>query len=77
MTSVATRERLVVLCVLVLLVLSIHANAQTDPLTSWNDGAAKQAIVAFTQALHDEAKNKGWFVISMKDDWKRIFAFDQ
>jgi len=26
--------------------------------------------------LDDEAKQKGWVVISMKDDWKRIFAFE-
>ena len=32
---------------------------------------------AFTQALCDEAKTRGWFVISMKNDWKRIFAFDE
>ena len=25
----------------------------------------------------DEAKKKGWTVISMKNDWKRIFAFDK
>jgi len=24
-----------------------------------------------------EAKEIGWVVISMKDDWKRIFAFDK
>jgi len=24
----------------------------------------------------DEAKAKGWSVISMKNDWKRIFAFE-
>ena len=23
------------------------------------------------------AKKKGWIVISMKHDWKRIFAFEQ
>jgi phosphoglycolate phosphatase-like HAD superfamily hydrolase len=32
---------------------------------------------AFTQALYNEAKTRGWFVISMKNDWKRIFAFDE
>ncbi len=31
---------------------------------------------AFTQALYDEAKAKGWVVISMKDDWKQLFPFD-
>jgi hypothetical protein len=27
-------------------------------------------------ALYDEAKSKKWFVISMKNDWKRHFAFE-
>ena len=27
-------------------------------------------------ALYDEAKKNGWTVISMKNDWKRIFAFE-
>ena len=71
MTSVFTRERLVVLCVLVLLVLSIHANAQTDPLPSWNDGAAKQAIVSFVQQTTTSANPK--FVPSEA----RIATFDQ
>jgi hypothetical protein len=33
-------------------------------------------VGTFTPALYDEAKKKGWTVISMKDDWKRIFAFE-
>jgi hypothetical protein len=31
----------------------------------------------FTEALNDEAKKDGWIVISMKNDWKRIFAFEK
>ena len=34
-------------------------------------------VGAFTQALYDEAKKDGWFVISMKKDWKKVFAFEQ
>lgn len=30
----------------------------------------------FTQALYDEAKKQGWTVISIKNDWKRVFAFE-
>jgi phosphoserine phosphatase len=30
----------------------------------------------FSHALMDEAKRRGWFVISMKNDWKRIFAWE-
>jgi hypothetical protein len=31
---------------------------------------------AFTQALADMAKTKNWTVISMKNDWNRLFPFD-
>jgi hypothetical protein len=31
----------------------------------------------FPQSLMDEAKKKGGVVISMKNDWKRIFAFEK
>ena len=30
-------------------------------------------IGTFSDALMAEAKNKGWIVISMKDDWATIF----
>ena len=33
-------------------------------------------VGTFTQALYDQAKKSGWVVISMKNDWKKIFAFD-
>ena len=31
------------------------------------------SIISF---FYDKAKKDGWIVISMKDDWKKIFAFD-
>ena len=37
----------------------------------------KSKVGTFTDALMGEAKKKNWPVISMKDDWKRIFAFDK
>jgi phosphoglycolate phosphatase-like HAD superfamily hydrolase len=36
------------------LAFALPAMAQTDPLPSWNDGAAKQAIVAFIEATTKE-----------------------
>ncbi|MGO9831861.1 MAG: HAD family hydrolase [Myxococcaceae bacterium] len=39
-------------------------------------GLKATKVGTFTQALYDEAQKKGWTVISMKKDWKRIFAFD-
>lgn len=32
-----------------------QAVAQTDPLPSWNDGAAKRAITAFVQSVTTES----------------------
>ena len=40
------------------------------------DYGAKSHIGTFSDALMAEAKEKNWTVISMKDDWKRIFAFE-
>ena len=31
---------------------------------------------AFTPALYEQAKTAGWTVVSMKDDWKRVFPFE-
>jgi phosphoserine phosphatase len=51
-----------------------------DPVREYAYGPARglpdTKIGAFTPALDDEAKTKGWQVISMKQDWKRIFSFD-
>jgi phosphoglycolate phosphatase-like HAD superfamily hydrolase len=38
---------------------------------------SKSKVGTFTDALMGEAKKKNWTVISMKDDWKQIFAFDK
>jgi hypothetical protein len=34
-------------------------------------------VGTFTDALMAEAKKKNWIVISMKNDWKQIFAFEK
>jgi hypothetical protein len=47
-------------------------------LRRWRRGGLPDTKVGtFTQALYDEAKKNGWIVISMKNDWKRIFAFEK
>jgi haloacid dehalogenase-like hydrolase len=38
---------------------------------------ANSKIGTFSDALMDEAKKKGWIVVSMKDDWNRVFAFEK
>lgn len=55
-----------------------------QPLTGWEDTPTTQAILDFVdevttvggaeQAMK-RAATRGWTVISMKTDWKRVFAF--
>lgn len=37
---------------------------------------AKSKIGTFSDALKTEAQKRGWHIISMKHDWKRIFPFN-
>jgi hypothetical protein len=39
-------------------------------------GLPDTKVGTFTQALLDEAKTRSWNAISMKNDWKRVFAFE-
>ncbi len=71
-----TKSRCAAACVaavamFVLPLLSTRAQAQSDPLPSWKDGAAKQAIVAFVKETTDKASPK--FVPPAE----RIATFDQ
>ncbi len=38
-------------------------------------GLPNSRVGAFPQALDDEARAKGWSVVSMKKDWNRVFAW--
>jgi phosphoglycolate phosphatase-like HAD superfamily hydrolase len=39
-------------------------------------GLPDSKIGTFPQELYDQSIKDGWIVVSMKNDWKRIFAFD-
>ena len=39
-------------------------------------GLPDSKVGTFSQVLYDEAQKKEWTVISMKNDWKRIFPFE-
>jgi len=60
-----------------LAMLVLHDDAQREYAYGPAEGLPDTKVGTFTQALYDEAKHKGWTIISMKNDWKRIFAFDQ
>jgi hypothetical protein len=59
-----------------LAMLVLHDDARREYAYGPVQGLPDTKVGAFTTALYDEAKKSGWVVISMKDDWKRIFAFE-
>jgi len=59
------------LCMLVL-----HDDATREYAYGPALGLPDSKVGTFTQALYGEAQKQGWIVISMKKDWKNIFAFE-
>jgi phosphoglycolate phosphatase-like HAD superfamily hydrolase len=57
-----------------LMMLVLHDDAKREYAYGPAQGLPATKVGTFNQALYDEAKKKGWVVISMKKDWKEIFA---
>jgi len=60
-----------------LMMLVLHDDAKREYAYGPAQGLPDTKVGTFTQELLDEAKKSGWSVISMKNDWKRIFKFEQ
>jgi hypothetical protein len=54
----------------------LHDDATREYAYGPAHGLPESKVGTFTQALYDEATKDGWTVISMENDWKRIFAFE-
>ena len=59
-----------------LAMLVLHDDAKREYAYGPALGLSDTRVGTFTQALYDEATKQGWVVISMKNDWKRVFAFE-
>jgi phosphoglycolate phosphatase-like HAD superfamily hydrolase len=60
-----------------LAMIVLHDDAEREYAYGPAQGLPDTKVGTFTQALYDEAKKNGWIVISMKNDWKQIFAFEK
>lgn len=58
-----------------LMMLVLHDDGGREYAYGPAQGLPATKVGTFTQALYEEATKKGWTVISMKKDWKRIFSF--
>jgi hypothetical protein len=59
-----------------LMMLVLHDDAQREYAYGPAQGLPDSKVCTLTQALYDEARKDGCTVISMNNEWKRIFAFD-
>jgi phosphoglycolate phosphatase-like HAD superfamily hydrolase len=57
--------------------LVLHDDGEREYAYGPAGGLPETKVGTFSQSLMDEAKKRGWVVISMKNDWRRIFAFEQ
>jgi len=60
-----------------LAMIVLHDDAEREYAYGPAQGLPDTKVGTFTQALYDEAKKNDWTVISMKNDWKRIFPFEE
>jgi phosphoglycolate phosphatase-like HAD superfamily hydrolase len=56
--------------------LVLHDDAKREYAYGPAKGLPDSKVGTFPQSLYDEAMKQGWIVISMKDDWKRVFSFE-
>jgi len=55
----------------------LHDDAQRGYASGPANGLPDTRVGTFAQALYDEAQQKGGTVTSTKNDWRRIFAFEE
>ena len=60
-----------------LMMLVLHDDAVREYAYGPAQGLPDTKIGTFPQTLYSEAKSKGWTVISMKNDWNRIFPWEK
>jgi phosphoserine phosphatase len=59
-----------------LMTLVLHDDGEREYAYGPGSAHADTKFGAFTQALADTAEANGWVVVSMKNDWKRLFPFE-
>jgi hypothetical protein len=60
-----------------LMMLVHHGDAKREYAYGPGGGLPETSVGTFSDALMAQAKQNGWVVISMENDWKRIFPFDK
>jgi hypothetical protein len=54
----------------------LHDDPEREYAYGPAQGLPDTKVGTFSQAMYDIAVKQGWFIVSMKNDWKRIFSFE-
>jgi len=54
----------------------LHDDAEREYAYGPAQGLPNTGVGTFSQAMYDMAVKQSWIIVSMKKDWKRIFAFE-
>jgi hypothetical protein len=54
----------------------LHDDSRREYAYGPAQGLPDSRVGTFTQALYDEAVKRGWTVISMQKDWRKIFSWE-
>jgi hypothetical protein len=57
--------------------IRLHDDGKREYAYGPAQGLPDTKVGRFTQALYNEVKKNGWAVISIKNDWKRLFSFER
>ncbi len=57
--------------------LVLHDDQNREYVYGPAQGLPESKVGTFSQNLYDKARQAGWTVISIKNDWKRVFSFDE
>ncbi len=60
-----------------LMMLVLHDDAKREYAYGPAAGLPNTGVGTFSEALLLEATKNAWIIISMKNDWKKVFAFEQ
>jgi len=59
-----------------LIILVLHDDAKREYAYGPAEGLPETKVGTFSQALMAQAQKRGWVVISMKKDFKKVFAWE-
>ena len=54
----------------------LHDDAEHEYAYGPAQGLPDTSVGTFSQAMYDMGVKQGWIIVSMKRDWKKIFAFE-